>query len=132
MDAPPPKTPVRAADLPWTVWYEGTEREIRGKALCDVGGRARVGVGVLELPPGSNTKPAHWHSQEEEHLYALAGTATLHLGTRSFRLEPGSYVCFPAAQPHAHWLENDGSAPFRYLMIGERIAGDEVTYPHGD
>jgi uncharacterized cupin superfamily protein len=123
------KHPLHESDVPWQTWYEGTDREIRGKPLCDVGGRARVGVGLMCLPPGSHTRPAHFHSQEEEHLYALAGTATLHLGERAFGLRPGSYVCFPAGQRAAHFLANDGAAPFHYLMIGERIEGDEVTYP---
>jgi uncharacterized cupin superfamily protein len=123
------KRPVHESDVPWQSWYDGTDRAIRGKALCDVGGRARVGVGVLELPPGSNTMPAHWHSHEEEHLYVLSGSATLHLGDSRFSLEPGSYVCFPAGQALAHHLHNTGTTPFRYLMIGERNDADAVTYP---
>jgi uncharacterized cupin superfamily protein len=125
------KRPVHESDVPWQSWYEGTDRAIRGKALCDVGGRARVGVGVLELPPGSNTKPGHWHSQEEEHLYVLSGSATLYLGDSRFSLEPGSYVCFPAGQALAHHLHNTSAHAFRYLMIGERIDADAVTYPDG-
>jgi len=124
-----PKRPVHASEVPVEVWYVGTDREIRGRALCDLGGAAKVGVGVLELPPGSNTRPAHWHSREEEHLYVLAGRGVLHLGSETFALEPGSYVCFPAGQALAHFLENIGTEPFSYLMIGERIEGDEVTYP---
>jgi uncharacterized cupin superfamily protein len=125
------KRPLRVTEVPAEVWYAGTDREIRGRALCDVGGRAKVGVGLLELPPGSNTKPGHWHSREEEHLYAVRGHAILHLGAERFTLEPGSYVCFPAGQPLAHFLENAGTEPFVYLMIGERIDDDEVTYPQG-
>jgi uncharacterized cupin superfamily protein len=123
------KRPVRVDDLPWQTWYAGTPREIRGKALCDVEGSAKVGVGILELPPGSDTRPAHWHTREEEHLYALSGRATLHLGSETFDLEPGSYIRFPAGQALAHHLSNPGSEPFCYLMIGERLADDEVVYP---
>jgi uncharacterized cupin superfamily protein len=122
------KRPLRAHEVPAEVWYPGTDREIRGRALCDVGGKARVGVGLMELPPGSNTKPSHWHSHEEEHLYALSGSAVLHLGTEQHRLESGSYVCFPAGQAVGHHLENLGSEAFVYLIVGERIANDEVTY----
>jgi uncharacterized cupin superfamily protein len=126
------KRPIHESAVSWQTWYTGTDREIRGKALCDVGGTARVGVGLLELPPGSHTRPGHHHSHEEEHLYALAGEANLHLGAQTFVLVAGSYVCFPAGQAVAHHLHNTGTQPFRYLMIGERIAEDEVTYPDGD
>jgi len=123
------KTPLQAAEVPFEVWYAGTDREIRGRPLCDIGGHAKVGVGQMELPPGSNTKPGHWHSREEEHLYALSGQATLYLGSATYLLGPGSYVCFPADQPVPHYIENAGTETFTYLMIGERIADDEVTYP---
>jgi uncharacterized cupin superfamily protein len=123
------KQPVGESDLSWEVWYAGTDREIRGKAVCDVGGRAKVGFGILELPPGCNTRPAHYHSIEEEHLYALSGEATLHLDATLFALAPGSYVCFPAGQKHAHFIDNTGTTPFKYIMVGERISADEVVYP---
>jgi uncharacterized cupin superfamily protein len=129
MTAPSSKRPLLASQVEAQTWYAGTDREIRGRALCDVGGRARIGVGLLELPAGSNTGPAHWHSLEEEHLYAISGHATLCLGAERYPLQPGSYVCFPAGQTLAHHLENNGTEPFVYLMIGERIPGDQVTYP---
>ena len=124
----PIKRPLRAADVPAEVWYAGTDREIRGRPLCDVGGKAKVGVGLIELPPGSSTRPGHWHSHEEEHLYALSGSAVLHLGAERYALQAGSYVCFPAGQAVAHHLENAGTEPFVYLIVGERIADDKVTY----
>jgi uncharacterized cupin superfamily protein len=111
------KSPVHICEVKSEVWYEGTEREIRGKALCDIGGTAKVGVGYVELPPGSHTKPGHWRSKEEEHLYVLSGLATLHLGGACFTLRPGSYVCFPAGQPVAHYIHNTGHETFIYLMI---------------
>ena len=94
-------------------------------------GKAKVGVGLLELAPGCNTKPGHWHSHEEEHLYVLSGSAILHLGSEQHQLESHSYVCFPAGQDVPHHLENTGTEPFVYLIVGERIAEDKVTYPNG-
>ena len=98
------KHPVHVGEVAFETWYAGTDREIRGKALGDVGGAAKVGVGVLELPPGSN---------------------------RTFELRPGSFVCFPAGQSEAHYLDNTGAETFTYLIVGERIADDEVVYPSG-
>ena len=122
------KQPIHEDAVPWEIWAAGTHQEVHGKPLCDVGSGARVGVGLMELPPGCDTRPAHYHSLEEEHLYVLAGHATLHLGDDTFALEPGSYVCFPAGQPLLHCIENTGAEPLRYLMIGERIAGDVVVH----
>jgi uncharacterized cupin superfamily protein len=128
-DARPVKRPLVAGDVTAEVWYQGTDREIRGRALSDVGGAAKIGVGLMELAPGSNTRPGHWHSLEEEHLYALSGSAVLHLGDERHELQAGSYVCFPAGQNVPHHIENPNGDPFIYLIVGERIAGDAVTYP---
>jgi len=121
-----PKRPIRESEVKLQAWYTGTKQEISGRALSDVGGLAKVGVGTLELPPGCNTKPAHYHTLEEEHLYVLEGTATLHMGDSTYSLVPGSYVCFPGGQELPHYIDNDGGGVFRYLMIGERIDNDEV------
>jgi len=126
------KRPIQEADVPWETWYAGTQREIRGKALSDAGGPAKLGVGLCELPQGSNTKPAHFHSEEEEHLYVLQGRADLYLGDETFSLRVGSYVCFPAGQEAAHYIHNTGETPFLYLIVGERYETDRVVYPHGD
>ncbi|MFO1265739.1 MAG: cupin domain-containing protein [Rubrivivax sp.] len=126
------KRPLRALEVPAEAWYIGTDREIRGRPLCDVGGRAKVGVGLMELPAGCNTKPGHWHSHEEEHLYAISGQAVLHLGAEEHLLQASCYVCFPAGQEVAHHLENRGTEPFVYLMVGERVGDDKVTYPSDD
>jgi uncharacterized cupin superfamily protein len=123
------KHPVHESEVASQTWYAGTDREIRGKALGDFEGRAKIGVGLLELPPGSNTRPGHWHTHEEEHLYALHGCATLYLGDAQYPLRPGSFVCFPAGQAAAHYLENTGTETFCYLIVGERIESDRVMYP---
>ncbi len=125
------KTPLHESDADAEAWYVGTNREIRGKALCDVGGASRIGVGLLELPCGSNTKPAHWHTAEEEHLFVVAGEGTLHLGDATYALRPGSYVCFPAGQAVPHYMENSGKVPLQYLMIGERLPHDVVHHVPG-
>ena len=123
------KLPIHVSDVTPEVSYENTDREIFGRALCDVGGKAKVGVGLMDLPAGSNTKRAHYHTLEEEHIYVIEGSTTLHLRDRSFLLKPGSYVCFPAGQPQAHYLENDSSETCRFLIVGERITQDKVIYP---
>jgi uncharacterized cupin superfamily protein len=114
--------------VPAEVWYENTDREIRGRTLSDVGGRAKIGVGMVELPPGSNTRPAHFHTLEEEHLYVVEGQPTLHMDDQTFELMPGSYVHFPAAQEVHHFLRNNTERMVRYLMIGERLKNDKVIY----
>lgn len=49
------KRPLLARNVAAEVWYAGTDREIRSRAPCDAGGKAKVGVGLLQLPPGSRS-----------------------------------------------------------------------------
>ena len=94
-----------------------------------MGGGSTV-FGLLQGADASRAVRARaLHSKEEEHLYVLPGQAMPHLGDAAFALRAGSYVCFPAGQQAAHSIHNTGSETFAYLMIGERIEDDEVTYP---
>ena len=122
------KKPVRDSEVEQVAWYRGTDREVFGRAVCDVGGSSKIGFGILELSPGCNTLPAHYHTLEEEHLYVLEGTGTLHLGAETYPLEKGSYVTFPAGQATPHFLSNESQAPLKYIMVGERDEDDEVVY----
>jgi uncharacterized cupin superfamily protein len=122
------KKPIRDSEVERVAWYRGTDREVFGRALCDVGGLSKIGFGILELSPGCNTLPAHYHTLEEEHLYVLEGAGTLHLGTERYPLEKGSYVTFPAGQAIPHFLSNESQAPLKYIMVGERNEDDEVVY----
>lgn len=122
------KKPILESDVEKNSWYLGTDREIFGKALCDVGGASKIGFGLLELSPGCNTLPAHYHTLEEEHLYVVEGTGTLHIGKESYPLVKGSYVTFPAGQAAPHFVSNDSKGPLKYIMVGERIESDEVVY----
>lgn len=122
------KQPIVDTEVEYQIWYEGTNREIRGLALSDVGGEAKIGFGILELSPGSNTLPAHYHTLEDEHLYVLEGKGTLHLGDSTYPLVRGSYVNFPAGQKAHHYLSNEAEGVLKYIIVGERIQEDHVYY----
>jgi len=123
------KKPIHDSEVEIQVWYRSTDRELHGRALSDVGGSSKIGFGIVELSPGCNTLPGHYHKKEEEHLYVLGGTGTLHLGDETYLLVKGSYVNFPAGQEVAHYVSNESDEPLTYIMVGERLRDDEVVYP---
>ena len=47
-------------------------------------------------------------------------------------LKPGAVAGFPAGEADGHHLINRSDAVAVYLEIGDRTAGDEVTYPDAD
>ncbi|MBP1296494.1 putative cupin superfamily protein [Bradyrhizobium elkanii] len=45
--------------------------------LGDAGGLADFGVNLMRLPPGNWSSQRHWHSDEDEFVYVLAGEVVL-------------------------------------------------------
>ncbi|MEM8769321.1 MAG: cupin domain-containing protein [Pseudomonadota bacterium] len=106
----------------------------RGEApghYLDLSGE-HLGVRIEEAPPGTTSSVNHYHTAEEEHVIALQGEATLHLGDEAVPLQAGDHVCFPAGEAVGHHIENTSEAPFRFLIIGERKQDDVVFYPKND
>lgn len=127
--AAPTTKPFPSGAVPWEEWSHGERFAGRVRSLGKFAGASHVGVNMEELPPGKQSCPFHYHLLEEEHLFVLEGRATLRLGDERYALAPGDYVCFPAGQQAGHALLNEGDAPCRYLVIGERNPNDVIVYP---
>ena len=109
---------------------ESYRGEAPGRYL-DLSGE-HLGVRIEEALPGTTSSVNHYHTAEEEHVIALEGEATLHLGEDAIALRAGDHVCFPAGEAIGHHIENTSAAPFRFLIIGERKQDDVVFYPKND
>jgi uncharacterized cupin superfamily protein len=126
-----PYEPIASDGVPWTQWSEVPRFGLRWRHLtrAAVGEDYHVGVAIEELAPGMRSAPAHWHVHEEEHVYVLDGALTAGIGARRFPMRAGDYVCFPAGQPAEHCLSNEGTAPCRYVIVGEHDPNEVVVYP---
>jgi uncharacterized cupin superfamily protein len=100
--------------------------------LSDAGGLTQFGAFTEVLMPGARSGQRHWHGEEDEFLYTLDGTVTLHENDGARDLPPGTCVCWPAGVPNAHQLENRTEQPVTYFVAGSRLPEDEVTYPDID
>jgi uncharacterized cupin superfamily protein len=100
--------------------------------LSDAGGLTQFGAFTETLMPGARSGQRHWHSDEDEFLYTLNGTVTLHENDGAHDLPPGICVSWPAGVPNAHQLENRTDQPVTYFVAGSRLPEDEVTYPDID
>jgi uncharacterized cupin superfamily protein len=124
--------PFSVEDVPWEEWHQGVRFGSRVRQIGQYGGGSHVGVVVEELAPGKQSCPAHYHLLEEEHLLILEGQVTLRLGDQTYAVSAGDYVCFPAGQTAAHTLVNNGTAPCRFLIIGENNPHDVTVYPDSE
>jgi uncharacterized cupin superfamily protein len=89
------------------------------------------GVNLTTLTPGGSSALFHRHSRQDEFIYVLEGDLVLVTDNGEQRLGPGMCFGFPAGGA-AHHLINRSENDASYLEVGDRSAGDEVTYPNDD
>jgi uncharacterized cupin superfamily protein len=84
---------------------------------------------VHALQPGSRSSDRHWHEEEDEFLYMLAGEATVIEEDGPHLLRPGDAACWPADAASAHQVVNRSGALCSYLILGSGVVPDVVHYP---
>lgn len=139
MDSPPRTRPVTASTVaPRTrpsLYPEPFASRMAGRrkrALGEVFGLANFGVNLTTLAPGASSALRHAHSLQDEFVYVLSGSATLHDDDGSTPLQAGMCVGFRAGNGRAHRIVNTSDSEVVYLEVGDRSPGDTVTYPDDD
>lgn len=116
--------------------WETTERDgvaLRRKRLAGETANDDLGCSLYEIPPGKRGWPYHFHTNNAEAIYVLAGTGELR-GPDDERapLEPGVYAAFPTGPEGAHQLHCTGEEPLRYLALSTMNDTDVLRYPDSD
>jgi|AntDeeMetagen192_2_1112575.scaffolds.fasta_scaffold13898_1 uncharacterized cupin superfamily protein len=119
--------PVDESALDWSS-IGPDDTGFRRKQLGDAGGD-RLGSSLYELPAGERSWPYHYHTENEEAVYVLAGAGLLRLDDETHSLSAGTYVALPTGEEHAHRIVNDGDETLRYLVISTMDEPDVVGYP---
>jgi uncharacterized cupin superfamily protein len=104
----------------------------QARLLSDAGGLTQFGAFLETLPPGSRSSHKHWHEQEDELIYMLSGTATLHEGDTTAEMHAGDTATFKAGVALGHCLENRSDQNCTYLVVGTRAPNDVVHYADKD
>lgn len=98
------------------------------RSISDALGLTRIGVHLVRVEPGHETTQFHFHHQEEEFIYILAGRGVAEIGDRQIDVGAGDFMAFTAPSlPHA--LKNPFDQDLVYLMGGERSSFDICDYP---
>lgn len=97
--------------------------------LGDAVGLTQMGVGEVELAPGSATGLLHYHHGADEMIYVLEGEVTLvEEGGAEEVLRAGDAAGWKAGDVVGHTIENRSDRPARLLEIGTRPAEDTAIY----
>ena len=121
---------IRAQDMP--VEHFGADSPCGASEtrwIGDPGGLTHFGAFVEVLQPGSRSSIRHWHQNEDELVYVLSGSVTVHEGDAVSVLEAGDAAAFPAGADKGHFLENKASTPSTCLIVGTRAPADVIHYP---
>jgi uncharacterized cupin superfamily protein len=100
--------------------------------LGDLFGLTNFGVNLTRLSPGGQSALRHAHGRQDEFVYMLEGEATLMTDAGETLLKPGMCAGFKAGTGDAHHLINRTKSDVVFLEVGDRSAGDAVSYPDDD
>ena len=95
-------------------------------------GLKNFGVNLTRIVPGGQSSYRHAHSTQDEFVYVLEGEVVVETNGGAQTLRAGMCVGFPAGTGDAHRFVNRSSADVFFLVVGDRSADDEVTYPDVD
>jgi uncharacterized cupin superfamily protein len=109
---------------------KGDRFAMNDRVLGRATGARGIGCSLYEVPPGKAAFPNHYHCANEEAIYILEGTGTLHIGADQVPVRSGDYATFPVGPAHTHQLLNTGEAPLRYLCLSTMIPTEIIGYPH--
>ena len=97
--------------------------------LSDQAGLTQMGIGEVELAPGSATGLLHYHNGSDEMIYVLEGEVTLvEEGEEPRILQAGESAAWRAGSTLGHTIENRSQSLARILEIGTRPPEDTAIY----
>lgn len=102
------------------------------RPLGDLFALTNFGVNLTRLAPGALSALRHAHSRQDEFIYILQGQPVLRTDAGETSLAPGMCAGFKAGSGNGHQLINRTAEDVVYLEVGDRSAGDDVTYPDDD
>ena len=126
----PPRAKPTSPPFPPMMVAKTVVREKR--SLGDLFGLTNFGVNLTRLAPGGYSALRHAHAKQDEFVYVLEGEATLITDAGETRLKPGMCAGFKAGAGDAHHLRNRTQKDVVFLEVGDRSAGDSVSYPDDD
>lgn len=127
-DAVSPKTKASNYPEPFASQMAGRQKQVLGERF----GLANFGVNLVCLAPGAVSALRHAHSTQDEFVYILRGQPALCTDEGRTNLSPGMCAGFRAGTGNGHRLINETGEEVLYLEVGDRLPGDEVTYPDDD
>src|SRR5262245_25805668 len=124
-----PPNVVHPDQVPVTRLAHGERFELLRRQLGAASGGKKIGMSLVELPPGKRSWPFHAHTANGEAIFVLEGEGVLRLPSGERPVAAGHYVAFPVGHEHAHQMINRSQAPLRYLVCSTMMPLEISQYP---
>src|ERR1700739_2346996 len=112
--------------------FRDSQHKRWNRRLGDHGGLENYGVNFVRVEPGGQSSARHSHTKQDEFVYIIEGEFVLVTDAGRETVGPGTCIGFPAGTGDGHHFLNLTQKDAIFLVIGDRTAGDEVTYPDID
>lgn len=107
-------------------------RQRWNRRLGDHAGLTNFGVVLTRIVPGGQSSFRHAHAKQDEFVWVVEGEVVLETNAGRQVLKAGTCAGFPAGAGEAHRFLNEGTRDVLLLVVGDRTAGDAVSYPDVD
>ena len=128
-----PKIDIKSAPTRVGVGYPEPYRSQVGdmvrRQLGDAAGLSQYGVNLATLSPGCISSVRHWHENEDEFVFVIAGEVVLVEDGDEAVLRVGDAAGFKAGVANGHHLVNRSDEPATFLEVGSRLAEERGHYP---
>jgi uncharacterized cupin superfamily protein len=128
----------RFADVPesnsssYPLEFREVQRKRYNQRLGEFGDLKNYGVNLVRVLPGGQSSARHAHSKQDEFVYVVEGELVLVTDAGRETVGPGTCIAFPAGTGDGHHFLNLTDHDASFLVVGDRAANDEVTYPDID
>ncbi len=112
--------------------YRAANQQRWYRRLGDHANLTNFGVNLTRIVPGGQSSSRHAHARQDEFIYVLQGEVELETNAGVEHLSPGMCAGFRAGTGNAHRFVNRSTKDVLLLVVGDRTAGDEVSYPDVD
>ena len=112
--------------------FRDAQRKRWNRRLADHGGLKNFGVNYVRVEPRGQSSARHAHTKQDEFVYILEGEFVLVTNAGRQPVGPGTCIAFPAGIGDGHHFLNETDKDAAFLVVGDRAAGDEATYPDID
>ena len=112
--------------------YRAENQTRYNRRLGEHAGLNNFGVNLTRIVPGGQSSYRHAHSRQDEFVYVLEGEVVLETNGGAQVLSAGMCAGFPAGSGDAHRFVNRSAGDVKLLVVGDRTAGDEISYPDVD